>query len=95
MVLTIVLLVLSLGAAFWCWRINSEKSAQAATIPTVQVEESPSDDPNAEVAKRSPPEGNDKSPSYVLLQWSPFGQKERRPGSPNCSLQRPSGIVWL
>ncbi|XP_077172824.1 SLAM family member 5-like isoform X2 [Paroedura picta] len=56
MVLTIVLLVLSLGAAFWCWRINSEKSAQAAPIPTVQVEESPSDAQNTEVQKRSPPE---------------------------------------
>ncbi|XP_015266146.1 PREDICTED: leucine-rich repeats and immunoglobulin-like domains protein 1 [Gekko japonicus] len=56
MVLTIVLLVLSLGTAFWCWRINSEKSAQAATIPTVQVEESPSDAQNSEVPKKSPPE---------------------------------------
>uniref|UniRef100_A0ACB8G6S6 Uncharacterized protein n=1 Tax=Sphaerodactylus townsendi TaxID=933632 RepID=A0ACB8G6S6_9SAUR len=36
MVLTIVLLVLSLGAAFWCWRINSEKSAQAGE-PNVSV----------------------------------------------------------
>ncbi|KAL8184868.1 UNVERIFIED_CONTAM: hypothetical protein K2H54_031303 [Gekko kuhli] len=56
MVLTIVLLVLSLGTAFWCWRINSEKSAQAAAIPTVQVEESPSDAQNSEVPKKSPPE---------------------------------------
>lgn len=28
-VLTFILLVLSLGAAFWCWRINNEKVAEA------------------------------------------------------------------
>ncbi|XP_072840595.1 SLAM family member 9 isoform X3 [Pogona vitticeps] len=55
-VLTFILLVLSLGAAFWCWRINNEKSAETATIPTVQVEESPSDSQYAEILRRSPPE---------------------------------------
>lgn len=60
-VLTFILLVLSLGAAFWCWRINNEKVAEAATIPTVHVEESPSDPQYAEILRRSPPEGNNKS----------------------------------
>lgn len=26
-VLTLILLAVSLGRAFWCWRLNSEKSA--------------------------------------------------------------------
>ncbi|NXX98017.1 SLAF5 protein, partial [Centropus bengalensis] len=72
-VLTLILLVVSLGGAFWCWRMNSEKAAdpgrwsppsqrkksQPAT-PTVPAEESPSDPQYAEIVRRSPPEGNDQ-----------------------------------
>ncbi|XP_053133823.1 SLAM family member 9-like [Hemicordylus capensis] len=76
-VLTFVLLVLSLGAAFWCWRINNEKSAEAATIPTVQVEESPSDPQYAEILRRSPPEGNNKSLGLQENNAEKSPQKER------------------
>ncbi|XP_063002369.1 SLAM family member 5-like [Elgaria multicarinata webbii] len=76
-VLTFILLVLSLGAAFWCWRINNEKAAEAATIPTVQVEESPSDPQYAEILRRSPPEGNDKSLGLLESNAEKSPQKER------------------
>ncbi|XP_028566997.2 SLAM family member 5-like [Podarcis muralis] len=76
-VLTFVLLVLSLGAAFWCWRINNEKSAEAITIPTVQVEESPSDPQYAEILRRSPPEGNNKSLGLRENNAERSPQKER------------------
>ncbi|KAF1525975.1 SLAM family member 8, partial [Eudyptes sclateri] len=58
-VLTLILLVVSLGGAFWCWRMNSEKAADPAT-PTVPAEESPSDPQYTEIVRRSPPEGNDQ-----------------------------------
>ncbi|KAM9251747.1 LOW QUALITY PROTEIN: uncharacterized protein FYN16_013482 [Cariama cristata] len=57
-VLTLIPAV-SLGGAFWCWRMNSEKAADPAATPTVPAEESPSDPQYAEIA-RSPPEGNDQ-----------------------------------
>ncbi|XP_044304288.1 CD48 antigen, partial [Varanus komodoensis] len=85
-VLTFTLLVLSLGAAFWCWRINNEKSAQAAAVPTVQVEESPSDPQYAEILRRSPPEGlpgsnAERSPQRERLISPTPEQTRRTPGS--------------
>ncbi|NXX21824.1 SLAF8 protein, partial [Podargus strigoides] len=62
-VLTLILLAVSLGGAFWCWRMNSEKAADPAT-PTVPAEESPSDPQYAEIVRRSPPEGNDQGPGH-------------------------------
>ncbi|XP_068778147.1 SLAM family member 8-like isoform X2 [Struthio camelus] len=56
-VLTLILLTVSMGGAFWCWRLNSEKSADPAATPTVPAEESPSDPQYAEIVQRSPPEG--------------------------------------
>ncbi|XP_042296927.1 SLAM family member 5-like [Sceloporus undulatus] len=76
-VLTFILLVLSLGAAFWCWRINNEKSAESVTIPTVQVEESPTDPQYAEILRRSPPEGNNKSLGLQESNVERSPQKER------------------
>uniref|UniRef100_A0A8C8SR49 Ig-like domain-containing protein n=1 Tax=Pelusios castaneus TaxID=367368 RepID=A0A8C8SR49_9SAUR len=48
--LTFFLLVLSLGAAIWCWRINNEKAADTAATPTGPGEESPSDGQYAEIS---------------------------------------------
>ncbi|XP_054038886.1 SLAM family member 5-like [Rissa tridactyla] len=59
-VLTLILLAVSLGGAFWCWRMNSEKAADPAATPTVPAEESPSDPQYTEIVRRSPPEGNDQ-----------------------------------
>nr|XP_047905230.1 SLAM family member 8-like isoform X3 [Anser cygnoides] len=60
-VLTLILLAVSLGGAFWCWRLNSEKSAaDPAATPTVPAEEGPPDPQYAEIVRRSPPEGNDQ-----------------------------------
>ncbi|XP_064031893.1 SLAM family member 9-like isoform X2 [Pogoniulus pusillus] len=56
-VLTLILVAVSLGGAFWCWRMNSEKAADPAATPTVPAEESPSDPQYAEIVRRSPPEG--------------------------------------
>ncbi|XP_066842265.1 SLAM family member 8-like isoform X5 [Anser cygnoides] len=57
-VLTLILLAVSLGGAFWCWRLNSEKSAaDPAATPTVPAEEGPPDPQYAEIVRRSPPEG--------------------------------------
>ncbi|XP_035202345.1 SLAM family member 9-like [Oxyura jamaicensis] len=59
-VLTLILLAVSLGGAFWCWRLNSEKAADPAATPTVPAEEGPPDPQYAEIVRRSPPEGNDQ-----------------------------------
>ncbi|XP_075580687.1 SLAM family member 8-like [Pelecanus crispus] len=59
-VLTLILLAVSLGGAFWCWRMNSEKAADPAATPTVPAEETPSDPQYTEIVRRSPPEGNDQ-----------------------------------
>ncbi|NXH09404.1 CD244 protein, partial [Bucco capensis] len=59
-VLTLILLAVSLGAAFWCWRMNSEKAADPAATPTVAAEESPTEPQFTEIEPRSPPEGNDQ-----------------------------------
>ncbi|XP_062454014.1 SLAM family member 8-like isoform X2 [Rhea pennata] len=57
-VLTLILLAVSLGGAFWCWRLNSEKAAEpAAAAAAAPAEESPSDPQYAEIVRRSPPEG--------------------------------------
>ncbi|NXW52335.1 SLAF8 protein, partial [Nyctiprogne leucopyga] len=63
-VLTLILLAVSLGGAFWCWRMNSEKAADPAATPTVPAEESPTDPQYAEIVRRSPPEGNDQGLSH-------------------------------
>uniref|UniRef100_A0A8B9NPT9 Ig-like domain-containing protein n=1 Tax=Accipiter nisus TaxID=211598 RepID=A0A8B9NPT9_9AVES len=63
-VLTLILLAVSLGGAFWCWRMNSEKAADPAATPTAPAEESPSDPQYAEIVRRSPPEGNDQGLSH-------------------------------
>ncbi|XP_074709310.1 SLAM family member 8-like isoform X1 [Strix uralensis] len=63
-VLTLILLAVSLGGAFWCWRMNSEKAADPAATPTVPAEESPADPQYAEIVRRSPPEGNDQGPGH-------------------------------
>lgn len=59
-VLTLILLAVSLGAAFWCWRLNSEKAADPAATPAAPAPETPSDPQYAEIVRRSPPEGNDQ-----------------------------------
>ncbi|XP_065509573.1 SLAM family member 6-like [Caloenas nicobarica] len=63
-VLTLILLAVSLGGAFWCWRMNSEKAADPAATPTVPAEESPSEPQYTEIVHRSPPEGNDQGPGH-------------------------------
>ncbi|XP_052653841.1 SLAM family member 9-like isoform X1 [Harpia harpyja] len=63
-VLTLILLAVSLGGAFWCWRMNSEKAADPAATPTVPAEESHSDPQYTEIVRRSPPEGNDQGLSH-------------------------------
>ncbi|XP_077646687.1 uncharacterized protein LOC144248395 [Lonchura striata] len=62
-VLALVLVAVSLGGAFWCWRVNSEKAARAATTPTAPPEESPGEPQYSDIVCRSPPEGNDQGPS--------------------------------
>ncbi|NWQ72460.1 SLAF8 protein, partial [Neopipo cinnamomea] len=63
-VLTLILLAVSLGGAFWCWRMNSEKASDPAATPTVPAEESPSEPQYTDIVCRSPPEGNDQGPSH-------------------------------
>ncbi|XP_039246529.1 SLAM family member 9-like isoform X2 [Pipra filicauda] len=63
-VLTLILLAVSLGGAFWCWRMNSEKASDPAATPTVAAEESPSEPQYTDIVCRSPPEGNDQGPSH-------------------------------
>ncbi|NWX43388.1 SLAF8 protein, partial [Steatornis caripensis] len=75
-VLTLILLAVSLGGAFWCWRMNSEKTAdpgKSATPTVAAAEESPSDPQYAEIVRRSPPEGNDQGLSH------PENSQERSP----------------
>ncbi|XP_050786861.1 SLAM family member 8-like [Gopherus flavomarginatus] len=74
-VLTFFLLVLSLGTAVWCWRMNNEKSADPAATPTGPVEESPSDPQYAEIL-RSPPEGNDQALRHLENNTERSPQKE-------------------
>ncbi|KAH1179917.1 SLAM family member 8-like isoform X1 [Mauremys mutica] len=74
-VLTFFLLVLSLGTAVWCWRMNNEKSADPAATPTGPVEESPSDPQYAEIL-RSPPEGNDQGLRHLENNTERSPQKE-------------------
>ncbi|XP_057898814.1 SLAM family member 8-like isoform X3 [Melospiza georgiana] len=62
-VLSLILVAVSLGGAFWCWRVNSEKAAEAAATPTAPPEESPAEAPPfSDIVCRSPPEGNDQKP---------------------------------
>nr|XP_021397849.1 uncharacterized protein LOC110476884 [Lonchura striata domestica] len=61
-VLALVLVAVSLGGAFWCWRVNSEKAARAAATPTAPPEESPGEPQYSDIVCRSPPEGNDQVP---------------------------------
>ncbi|XP_074927148.1 SLAM family member 8-like isoform X1 [Chelonoidis abingdonii] len=74
-VLTFFLLVLSLGTAVWCWRMNNEKSADPAATPTGPVEQSPSDSQYAEIL-RSPPEGNDQALRHLENNTERSPQKE-------------------
>ncbi|XP_058716768.1 SLAM family member 5 [Poecile atricapillus] len=60
-VLALILVAVALGGAFWCWRVNSEKAAEAAAAPA--AEESPGEAPYSDIVCRSPPEGNDQGPS--------------------------------
>ncbi|KAM4755678.1 LOW QUALITY PROTEIN: SLAM family member 8-like [Cyanocitta cristata] len=62
-VLTLILVAVSLGGAFWCWRMNSGKAADPAATPTVPAEESPAEPQYSDIVCRSPPEGNDQGPS--------------------------------
>ncbi|XP_059727002.1 T-lymphocyte surface antigen Ly-9-like isoform X3 [Haemorhous mexicanus] len=59
-VLSLILVAVSLGGAFWCWRVNSEKAAEAAATPTAPPEESPGEPQFSDIVCRSPPEGNDQ-----------------------------------
>ncbi|NWW77249.1 SLAF8 protein, partial [Climacteris rufus] len=59
-VLTLILVAVSLGGAFWCWRMNSGKAADPAATPTVPAEESPEEPQYSDIVCRSPPEGNDQ-----------------------------------
>ncbi|NWV27085.1 SLAF5 protein, partial [Origma solitaria] len=59
-VLALILVAVSLGGAFWCWRINSDKAADPAATPTVPAEESPAEPQYTDIVCRSPPEGNDQ-----------------------------------
>ncbi|CAM5123953.1 unnamed protein product [Natator depressus] len=74
-VLTFFLLVLSLGTAVWCWRMNNKKSADPAATPTGPVEESPSDPQYTEIL-RSPPEGNDQALRHLENNTERSPQKE-------------------
>ncbi|NWZ88381.1 SLAF8 protein, partial [Poecile atricapillus] len=58
-VLALILVAVALGGAFWCWRVNSEKAAEAAAAPPA-AEESPGEAPYSDIVCRSPPEGNDQ-----------------------------------
>ncbi|KAM8986229.1 SLAM family member 8-like isoform 1-T1 [Ara ararauna] len=62
-VLTLILLALSMGGAFWCWRVNSDKAAEPAASHTAPAEEPPPEPPCTGTERRSPPEGNDQGPS--------------------------------
>ncbi|NXA63033.1 SLAF5 protein, partial [Mohoua ochrocephala] len=59
-VLALILVAVSLGGAFWCWRMNSKKAADPAATPTVPAEESPAEPQYSDIVCRSPPEGNDQ-----------------------------------
>uniref|UniRef100_A0A8C3QX91 Ig-like domain-containing protein n=1 Tax=Cyanoderma ruficeps TaxID=181631 RepID=A0A8C3QX91_9PASS len=62
-VLSLILVAVSLGGAFWCWRAKGEKAAEAAATPAAPAEESPGEGQFSDIVCRSPPEGNDQGPS--------------------------------
>ncbi|NWI70616.1 CD244 protein, partial [Todus mexicanus] len=100
-VLTLILLAVSLGGAFWCWRMNSEKAADpgegwlvvtrgspAAATPTVPAEESPTDPQYAEIVQRSPPEGNDQGQGHPENNQEP-SSPQKAPVTVYEQIQRP------
>ncbi|XP_006119473.2 SLAM family member 8-like [Pelodiscus sinensis] len=74
-VLTFFLLVLTLGTAVWCWRMNNKKSADPAATPTGPMEESLAEPQYADIL-RSPPEGNDQALRHLENNMERSPQKE-------------------
>ncbi|KAM6999338.1 SLAM family member 8-like [Passerculus sandwichensis] len=82
-VLSLILVAVSLGGAFWCWRVNSEKAAEAAATPTAPPEESPAEAPPfSDIVCRSPPEGNDQGPSPAEAPQEPSEPQKPKPEAP-------------
>nr|XP_032608719.2 SLAM family member 5 [Taeniopygia guttata] len=84
-VLALILVAVSLGGAFWCWRVNSEKAARAAATPTAPPEESPGEPQYSDIVCRSPPEGNDQGPSAPEALQEPSAPQKSEPGEPQKS----------
>lgn len=83
-VLCLILVAVSLGAAFWCWRLNTEKAAEAAATPTAPpAEESPGE--FSDIVARSPPEGNDQGPSPPEAPQEPQKSEGTPPKTPKTS----------
>ncbi|XP_031949500.1 SLAM family member 8-like isoform X1 [Corvus hawaiiensis] len=78
-VLTLILVAVSLGGAFWCWRMNSGKAADPAATPTVPAEESPAEPQYSDIVCRSPPEGNDQGPSPPEAPQEPSETQKAEP----------------
>ncbi|XP_041268177.1 SLAM family member 5-like isoform X2 [Onychostruthus taczanowskii] len=81
-VLSLILVAVSLGGAFWCWRVNSEKAAEAAATPTAPPEESPGEPQYSDIVCRSPPEGNDQGPSPPEAPQEPSEPQKVEPEAP-------------
>ncbi|XP_077048283.1 SLAM family member 8 isoform X5 [Agelaius phoeniceus] len=81
-VLSLILVAVSLGGAFWCWRVNSEKAAEAAATPTAPPEESPGEPQFSDIVCRSPPEGNDQGPSPAEAPQEPSEPQKPQPEAP-------------
>ncbi|XP_062490145.1 SLAM family member 8-like [Pezoporus occidentalis] len=75
-VLTLILLALSMGGAFWCWRVNSDKAAEQAASHTAPAEEPPPEPPGTGTERRSPPEGNDQGPSPTRNDEEPSAEQK-------------------
>ncbi|XP_056366599.1 SLAM family member 5 isoform X2 [Oenanthe melanoleuca] len=84
-VLSLILVAVSLGGAFWCWRVNSAKAAAAAATPTAPPEESPGEPQFSDIVCRSPPEGNDQGPSPPEAPQEPQKSESSPPKTPKTS----------
>ncbi|KAM4880604.1 SLAM family member 8-like [Sylvia borin] len=84
-VLSLVLVAVSLGGAFWCWRAKGDKAAQAAATPPAPAEESPGEGQFSDIVCRSPPEGNDQGPSPPEAPPAPSEPPKSEPPAPKGS----------
>ncbi|XP_039910180.1 T-lymphocyte surface antigen Ly-9-like isoform X3 [Hirundo rustica] len=84
-VLSLILVAVSLGGAFWCWRANSEKASEAAATPAAPAEESPGEAQYSDIVCRSPPEGNDQGPSPAEAPQEPSEPQKPETPAPKSS----------